>query len=44
MRTKGDEVRVFDKAAWAERVDTADLETDRRAVVFARNAVIRDGP
>ena len=31
-------VTVFDKAAIAQTFDTADLATDRRTVVFARNA------
>jgi len=34
----GDRVIVFDKAAEAERFDTMDLSTDRRTIVYARNA------
>ena len=33
-----DKVVIFDKAAIAEKFDTIDTSTDRRSVVFARNA------
>ena len=33
-----DKVVIFDKAAVAEKFDTMDTSTDRRSVVFARNA------
>lgn len=34
----GEEVRIFDKRAIAARIDEADNFSDRRAVVYARNA------
>ena len=42
----GDQVVVFDKLAVSKTFDTADTQTDRRTIVYARNAcfdIARDG-